>query len=68
MTEAQAEWLSRLKDYGPRTSIWSDCRVHECEEAGWCERTGRYNGAENRITPAGIAALAAHEEANDGTT
>ena len=63
MTEAQAAWLRDLKDYGPHISIWSDCRVLECEEAMWCERTGRDNGAESRITPAGIAALAAHEEA-----
>jgi hypothetical protein len=66
MTEAEAKWLTTLRDHGPQ-SIGLLFRDHPqaigCLSAGWTEWTGDPNRPEE-ITPKGIAALVAHSDAN----
>ena len=66
MTKAQAAWLRKLRDEGPQAAKGIGktgyyCRVNEWSAwDGLAHETGDWR---ERITPAGIAALAAHEEA-----
>lgn len=57
MTEAQAQWLRKLRDEGPTTDLSAYLALTECQSWGLCREKDRVL----EITPAGLAALAAHE-------
>ena len=59
MTEAQAAWLRKLRDEGKQSFAWT-YEARDTAKAGWTESDPP--AIWERITPAGIAALAAHEE------
>jgi len=62
MTEAQAAWLRKLRDEGPQhfNTARHDCRDwRHCYIAEWADFDAN---DDDFITPAGLAALAEHEE------
>ena len=65
MTEAQAAWLRKLRDDGPQDSddlFTPHAQAVGCLGNEWTCWTGDPGDPET-ITPAGLAALAAHEAA-----
>lgn len=62
MTEAQAAWLRKLRDEGPQNG-WK-CITEKalpCFSAGWT-KNAEGKPHLDQITPAGLAALAEHED------
>lgn len=59
MTEAQAEWLRKLRDEGSTTELSAYLALTECQSWGLCREKDRVL----EITPAGLAALAEHDAA-----
>lgn len=65
MTEAQAQWLRKLRDEGPQSVSVLFNDHHQavgCLGKEWTEWTGDPDDPE-RITPTGLAALAEHDAA-----
>lgn len=60
MTPAQADWLRKLRDDGAQPFAWS-LPAARCANEGWTE-TDRPRDGNETITPAGLAALEAHEK------
>ena len=59
MTEAQAQWLRKLRDEGRQPFAWTE-EGRDTAKAGWTESDPP--AFWEMITPAGLAALAEHEE------
>ena len=58
MTEAQAQWLRKLRDEGPQMFAFTE-EARDTARAGWTDSDPP--AIREWITPAGLAALAAHE-------
>lgn len=63
MTEAQAAWLRKLRDEGPQKADFSYDSPLSCVADGWAKIVIGNRGFYAAITPAGLAALASHDEA-----
>ena len=61
MTPAQAAWLRKLKDEGPQPFAWH-LPAARCANEGWTVTDKPMGGGNESITPAGLAALEAHEK------
>ncbi len=64
MTRAQAAWLRKLRDEGPHVAYGIGKTGYFCRINGWAAWAGdAHESGDYResITPAGLAALAAHE-------
>lgn len=59
MTPAQRAWLTKLRDEGAQPRPWSS--PNWCMIKGWTEFASTRTGWDDRITPAGLAALAEAE-------
>jgi hypothetical protein len=59
MTEAQAQWLRKLRDEGPQAFAY-DRAAASCYRFDWTDCDAQ--NTREWITPAGLAALAAHEQ------
>ena len=60
MTEAEAAWLRKLRNEGPQNLLACDGETSTCLVRGWTSTDDNHDL--DTITPAGLAALAEHEE------